>query len=110
MATMIFIVVKYNVKPEFADSWMDHVAEFTTATRAEEGNKWFEWSRNVENPNEYVLVEAFNDDAGEAHVNSEHFAKGLEAMKPLLVETPQIVSQSLPNMDGWDRMGELQVD
>lgn len=110
MGDMIFIVVSYQVKPEFADEWMDHVAEFTAATRAEAGNKWFEWSRSVEDPNQYILVEAFDDDAGEAHVNSEHFAKGLEAMKPLLAETPKIVSQVLPDKQDWDRMGELQVD
>lgn len=110
MGDMIFIVVNYQVKSEFADEWMDHVAEFTAATRAEAGNKWFEWSRSVEDPNQYILVEAFDDDAGEAHVHSEHFAKGLEAMKPLLAETPKIVSQVLPDKQDWDRMGELQVD
>lgn len=107
---MIFIVVKYNVKPEFAEEFPSHVAEFTKNTRAESGNKFFEWSRDLEDPNQYVLVEAFEDDAAEAHVNSEHFAKGLEAMRPLLAETPRIVSQSLPDMDGWDEMGELVID
>ena len=106
---MIFIVVKFPVKPEYADEWMTHVADFTAATRAEAGNKWFDWSRSVEDPNEYVLVEAFEDDAAEAHVNSDHFAEGLESMRPLLRETPYIVSQSLEGKDGWDRMGELEV-
>ncbi|MEJ5920153.1 MULTISPECIES: putative quinol monooxygenase [unclassified Corynebacterium] len=107
---MIFIVVKFNVKPEYADSWMEHVAEFTTATRAESGNKWFDWSRSVENPQEYVLVEAFDDDAAGAHVNSDHFQKAMETMRPLLVETPRIVSQSLEGKADWDRMGELEVN
>ena len=31
-------------------------------------------------------------------------------MKPLLAETPKIVSQVLPDKQDWDRMGELQVD
>lgn len=107
---MIFIVVKFPVKPEYADEWMTHVADFTAATRAEAGNKWFDWSRSVEDPNEYVLVEAFEDDAAEAHVNSDHFAEGLESMRPLLRETPYIVSQSLEGKDGWDRMGELDIN
>ncbi|HHU44219.1 MAG TPA: antibiotic biosynthesis monooxygenase [Actinomycetales bacterium] len=107
---MIFIVVKFPVKPEYADEWMTHVADFTAATRAEAGNKWFDWSRSVEDPNEYVLVEAFEDDAAEAHVNSDHFAEGLESMRPLLRETPYIVSQSLEGKDGWDRMGELEIN
>ena len=106
---MIFIVVKFPVKPEYADEWMTHVADFTAATRAEAGNKWFEWSRSVEDPNEYVLVEAFEDDAAEAHVNSDHFKAAMGTMQPLLTETPRIVSQSLEGKDGWDRMGELEV-
>lgn len=106
---MIFIVVKFPVKPEYADDWMDHVADFTAATRAEPGNKWFEWSRSVSDPNEYVLVEAFEDDAAEAHVTSDHFAAAMKSMRPLLTETPRIVSQSLEGKDDWDRMGELEI-
>lgn len=106
---MIFIVVKYQVKPSETENFLDATREFTEATRAEPGNKWFEWSRSVEDPNEFVLVEAFADDAGEAHVNSEHFAKGLEAMRPLLAETPKIISRQIDG-DDWDEMGELKID
>ncbi|GAB3476988.1 putative quinol monooxygenase [Nocardiopsis coralliicola] len=106
---MIFIVVKYRVKPEAVDRFLDEVADFTAATRAEPGNLWFEWSRSVERDDEFVLVEAFQDGAGEAHVNSDHFAAGLESMRPLLAETPKIVSRQVEG-EGWDRMGELQVD
>ena len=55
-----------------------------------------------------MLVEAFQDDAGEAHVTSDHFAKGLEAMKPTLAETPRIISRTVEG-SGWDEMGELKV-
>ncbi|MDI3329427.1 MAG: putative quinol monooxygenase [Micrococcus sp.] len=106
---MIFIVVKFPVKPEHVDGFMDRVRDYTESTRAEEGNLWFEWSRSVEDPNEFVLVEAFKDGAGEAHVNSEHFTAGLEAMRPVLAATPKIVSRQVEG-EGWDRMGELQVD
>ncbi|WP_017606053.1 putative quinol monooxygenase [Nocardiopsis alkaliphila] len=106
---MILIVVKYRVKPEAVDGFLDAVADFTAATRAEPGNLWFEWSRSVERDDEFVLVEAFEDGAGEAHVNSEHFKAGLAAMKPLLAETPLIVSRVVEGQ-GWDRMGELTID
>ncbi|WP_017615544.1 putative quinol monooxygenase [Nocardiopsis salina] len=106
---MILIVVKYRVKPEAKDTFLDAVADFTAATRAEPGNLWFEWSRSVERDDEFVLTEAFKDGAGEAHVNSDHFRAGLEAMRPLLAETPLIVSRQVEG-EGWDRMGELQID
>ena len=106
---MILINVKFPVKPEFADEWPEIARAFTEATRAEPGNIFFEWSKSLEAEDEYVLVEAFQDDAGEAHVTSDHFAKGLEAMKPALAETPRSISRTVEGA-GWDEMGELQVD
>lgn len=107
---MYFIVVKFQVKPEFTDSFMERVADYTQKTRAEEGNLWFDWSISVENPNEFVLVEAFRDDeAAAAHVNSAHFTEGLDAMRPVLVATPKIVSRKVDG-EGWDDMGELKID
>ncbi|PWI28110.1 putative quinol monooxygenase [Pseudoglutamicibacter cumminsii] len=106
---MILINVKYKVKPEKAEEFLNAVEEFTKATRNEPGNLWFEWYRDPQDPTVFLLIEAFKDDAGEAHVNSDHFAKGLESMKPFLVETPDIVSRMVEG-EGWDKMGELRID
>lgn len=108
---MILIVVKFPVKPEAAEQWPQLVAEFTEATRAEPGNKFFEWSRSLEDPNEYVLVEGFDDDAAEAHVNSDHFKKATSAEGPMhqaLSATPKIISRQIDAED-WDEMGEMKV-
>jgi quinol monooxygenase YgiN len=106
---MYFIVVKFQTKPEWTDRWMDLVSEFTASTRAEPGNLFFEWSRSVENPAEFVLVEAFTDDGAGPHVNSAHFAKGLQDMRQAIVSTPKIVSRQVDG-DGWGEMGELKID
>lgn len=106
---MYFIVVKFRTKPEHTDSFLDTVADFTRDTRAEPGNLWFEWSRSVEEPDTFVVVEAFTDDGAGPHVGSEHFKKAMVDMKPLLVETPKIVSRQVEG-DGWGEMGELQID
>jgi quinol monooxygenase YgiN len=55
-----------------------------------------------------VLVEAFQDDAAEAHVNSSHFSQAMEDMPQALVETPEIISERIA-AEGWGRMGELTV-
>lgn len=106
---MIFIVVKFKVKPEWSDRWLDFTRDFTEATRNEPGNLWFDWSRSVEDPNEFVLVEAFEDDAAGPHVNSDHFQKFTGEAAQALVETPQIISETI-DAQGWNRMGEITVD
>lgn len=106
---MIFIVVKFETKPEWTERWPDHVAEFTEATRAEEGNLWFEWSRSLEEPGVYVLVEGFKDgDAGAVHVNSEHFKKAVVELPKALASTPKIISETI-DATGWNEMGEMKV-
>lgn len=107
---MIFITAKFRVRSEDADRWPEIVREFTEATRAEEGCLWFDWSRSLDDPTEYVLVEAFRDgEAGGAHVSSAHFAKAQETLPPHLVETPRIVNADVPGTE-WSELGELAVD
>lgn len=105
---MIFIAARFKVKPEYAEEWMDHVQSFTKATRAEAGNLWFDWSRSVEDPNEYVLLEAFTDDGAEPHVNSTHFQQAQKDLPPLLQETPRVRNMQIDG-EGWDELGEMAV-
>ena len=42
-------------------------------------------------------------------MNSDHFQQALKDMRPLLTATPKIISR-LVDGDGWDAMGELQID
>ncbi|QCW52269.1 MULTISPECIES: putative quinol monooxygenase [Nocardioides] len=105
---MILICVKWKIKPEHADSWPELAREFTEATRAEPGNRFFDWSRSVEDPTEYVLLEAFDDDAAGPHVQSDHFKKAQADLPQYVVETPQIRNwQNEP--DEWHRLGEFEV-
>ncbi|QTE02973.1 putative quinol monooxygenase [Streptomyces cyanogenus] len=106
---MIFITAKFRVLPDDADRWPEIAADFTEATRREPGCLWFEWSRSVADPTEYVLVEAFRDDeAGAAHVQSAHFRAAQETLPRHLAETPRIVNMTVPQ-DDWSRLGEMAV-
>jgi quinol monooxygenase YgiN len=106
---MIFITAKFEVRPEDADRWPEITRAFTTATRGEAGCLWFDWSRSLDDPNEYVLVEAFRDgDAGAAHVQSEHFKAAQRELPAHLLATPRIVSVTVPQND-WSELGELAV-
>ena len=106
---MIFITAKFQVRPEDADRWPQIAAEFTEATRKEPGCLWFDWSRSLADPNEYVLVEAFRDDtAGAAHVTSDHFKTAQQTLPPHLERTPKIVNFVIPQ-DDWSEVGEMAV-
>jgi quinol monooxygenase YgiN len=106
---LIFITAKFPIKPEHADDWPELSRAFTEATRAEEGCLWFEWSRSLEDPHEYVLVEAFRDgDAGGAHVSSDHFKAAQAELPQYLTRTPDIVSTEV-DQDGWNELGEMEV-
>ncbi|MFI6639402.1 putative quinol monooxygenase [Streptomyces sp. NPDC050504] len=105
---MIFIAVRFTARPEHAENWLTLVDDFTRATRAEPGNLFFDWSRSADDPNQYVLLEAFADsDAGAAHVRSAHFAAGLEAMAGAIATTPEIINVEIPDQQGWGAMAEL---
>jgi quinol monooxygenase YgiN len=103
---MILIVVKWPIRPEYADGWLDRVADFTTATRAEPGNLFFEWSRSIDDPTVYYLVEAFREDAAEAHVTSDHFKAAMAWMPDVVASRPSIINTTIPQ-DGWSEMAEV---
>ncbi len=104
---MIFIVVKFTVKPEHADGWLERVADFTAAVRAEPGNVFFDWARSVDDACEYWLTEGFVDDAaGTAHVQSQHFTDAIATMSAAVAATPKIVSTTVDQPD-WGEMGEV---
>lgn len=106
---MIFITAKFRVKHEDADRWPEIAADFTRATRSEPGCLWFDWSRSIEDPDVYVLVEAFRDgEAGAAHVNSDHFREAQRTLPPHLVETPKVINTNV-DQDDWSELGEMAV-
>ena len=107
---MMLINVRFDVKPEHADDWLEITREFTDATRAEPGNLWFDWYRSAETPTEFFLSEAFRDgDAPAAHVNSAHFTQFTGSAAQYLQRTPRIINTTIEGEE-WGEMGEITVD
>ena len=105
---MIFIVVKFTVRPEQADGWLDLVADFTAAVRAEPGNLFFDWARSVDDPNQFWLTEGFVDDAAGQCARA---VRALQAPPSRSCRVPspprrKIVSTTV-DQDGWGEMGEV---
>jgi quinol monooxygenase YgiN len=104
---VIFIVVKFKIRPERSAEWLDLAADFTHATRSEPGNLFFDWSRSVDDPDQFVLLEAFaDDDAGAAHVGSDHFKAAMGWMPDVIATKPEIINVKVPGT-GFGLMGEL---
>ena len=109
LGPMILINVRFKPLPENVENFRELVNDFTEASRAEKGNIFFDWYRSTDNPGEYLLLEAFQDDAAEAHVNSEHFKAAQEYFPTILAETPAIINTLIEGKTEWDEMAEFQV-
>ena len=89
--------------------WLQRDAEiWTPALAAHDGYISKEVWPSIDNPDEFVLIEAFKEDAAEAHVTSEHFKRAQATFPAYLVETPLIRNVVMPG-DHWDRLGEFEV-
>lgn len=106
---MILINVRFRPLAENTENFRELVNDFTEASRAEEGNLFFEWYRSTDDPREYILVEGFKDDAAEAHVTSDHFKAAQELFPQILEETPQIINTLIEGKTEWDEMAEFKV-
>lgn len=109
MVGMILINVRFRPKAEFVEDFRTLVEPFTAASRAEPGNLFFDWFRSTDDPGEYILVEAFLDDAAEPHVNSDHFRRAQEDFPKWLAETPRIINTLIEGETEWDEMAEFEV-
>ena len=104
---MILTVVQMLVRPETSDSFPFLMRDFTEGTRAHAGNLWCTWTRNVEKPDEYTLVEAFADaDSARDHAMSEYFVEAMRVLPTYLQGPPQAINADLPG-NGWVTLMDL---
>lgn len=105
---MILINVKFPVRPDKVDEWLVLADSYAAAVNAEEGCLFFEWSRGLVDPSEFVCVEGFRDaDAGGAHTKTEAFASFVERAPDLVAAQPKIIYVDAPDVEGWGPMGEI---
>lgn len=96
-------MLKFKVQAEWSSRWIELVSEITTLTKAEPGCLWFEWTRSVDNPNHFVLVEGFeSEEAHQVHEAAEYVQRALPDLLAKLTEPiPRFVVASASNFDGW---------
>ena len=105
---MILINIKFPIRPDRTDEWIALADYYAKAVNAEEGSLFFQFSRSLDDPNEFVCVEGFRDaDAGAAHTKTAHFAEFVEKAPDCVAAQPQIIYVDAPQVDGWGPMGEI---
>jgi quinol monooxygenase YgiN len=105
---MILINVRFPIRPEKTDEWLDLAARYTAAVTAEPGNEFFQISRSLDDPNLYVCVEGFHDAAaGQAHMAQPHVAEFMATMPDLVSAQPTIIYVDAADVAGFVEMGEI---
>ena len=121
---MILIVVKWTIRPEYADAWLERVADFTAATRAEPVTalaacgedhstaiKCGNGTTGSLTAGGSVEVTGGQDLTGaaiaaDAHVTSDHFKDAMSWMPDYVAKRPDIINTTIPQ-DGWSEMAEV---
>ncbi len=102
---MILIVLKIQIRPDRRDVWLERIAKYTAAVRDEPGNMSFDVYESLDAPNEFSIVEGFaSKEAGDAHVQTDHFKDFLVWFPTVIGTAPQIINTQV---DGWNRMQEF---
>lgn len=104
---MILINLKIRIKPEHRDAWLTNVKGYAAAVRQEPGALSFDVYEHIEQANEFSIIEGFaSKEAGDQHVQTEHFKDFLAWFPGVLAAAPQIVNTEVPG-DGWTTMHEF---
>lgn len=107
---MIHINVLFDVKPEFADSFLEKTQWYSDACNAEPGCLFFKMYADPEDNTKFMLVESYLDGADVAHVQSDHFKRSCEEFPEYLASTPKIINFHMEGKTSWDMMAEYKVE
>jgi autoinducer 2-degrading protein len=84
---MYVVVVNVSVKPEAVTAFIAATADNHTNTRKEPDNLRFDVLRRTDDPNRFVLYEAYTSEAAfAAHQQTPHYARWKEAVQPMMAD------------------------
>ena len=90
---MITRTMLWQVKPAHADDFLDLMADFTTACRAEPGCLFFEWTRSRDRPAHYSITETYRGPVAIAqHVGYGHAGRAIRLQARYCTRFPGLQS------------------
>ncbi|NWK85237.1 antibiotic biosynthesis monooxygenase [Staphylococcus sp. GSSP0090] len=88
---MITINAIMKINSEYRDSYLALVGPLVDAVNNEDGSLYYAHFEKTDEPNTFAFIEQYKDEqAIEAHNNSEHFQQFFSEVKQYLVEEPEI--------------------
>ncbi|HEY3522899.1 MAG TPA: antibiotic biosynthesis monooxygenase [Candidatus Limnocylindrales bacterium] len=80
-------LVHVRVKPEDLDAFLTATRANHEASTQEPGNRRFDVIRSVEEPDRFILYEAYVDEAAAAaHKSTQHYRTWRETAEPMMAE------------------------
>jgi autoinducer 2-degrading protein len=84
---MQVVCVHVHVMPEHREEFIQATLENARSTVEEPGNLRFDVLQETDDPNRFVLYEAYRDEAGmSAHKETAHYARWRDAVAPWMAE------------------------
>ena len=84
---MIATCVYIKVKPEFVDAFIEASTANHNESVKEPGNLRFDFLRMADDPNQFMLYEAYwSAEAAAAHKNTPHYAKWRDTVQEMMAE------------------------
>jgi (4S)-4-hydroxy-5-phosphonooxypentane-2,3-dione isomerase len=101
---MLIVHVHVHVKPECVEAFRQATTENAQQSVLEPGIARFDVVQQLDDPNRFVLVEVYRDDAAAAaHKETAHYAKWRDAVAAMMAEPRRSVkfSNVFPGSTGW---------
>ncbi len=84
---MYVVCIQVYVKSEHREAFVEATLENARNTIREPGNLRFDVSRQLDDPDRFVLYEVYRDESGmAAHKETAHYAKWRDAVAPWMAE------------------------
>jgi quinol monooxygenase YgiN len=94
------VLVRFKVKPGQQQAFAESMRSAASLTRAEPGNRQYEFYVDQDDPHNFMLYEEYADEAAfQAHRGHPEMAANLAAIKPMLESAPDVSfwTQALTN-------------
>ena len=90
---MITLTMLWQVEPAYADDFLDLIADFTAACRAEPGCLVFEWTRCSDRPTSHTITETYRGLGALAHhAGYGHAARAIRLQSRYCTRFPRLQS------------------